>query len=265
MRPSKTTIMRIIKSAPKLRELPAEQLEKRRASPAHTVLLNITVVGFLVHTTVSNAAVSSCKVIAVGMAVSQALAIPAAGRPRFTRAGWVRHLLARYGIRSRCAYGESASVDPEMARVQAKRVREKIRRYHRANVYNIYETAILYEAPPLTSLCLAPNDIGYVSTARDWMTAAVYQQWLRDLDRRMAAEGRNILVLVDNAPSHKQGELALTDVTIAKLPPNTPTLLQPMVHGAIAALKRGFVKRGRAAAVRVDLDGRGQPYDVSHS
>ncbi|KAE9276749.1 hypothetical protein PF008_g29019 [Phytophthora fragariae] len=50
----------------------------------------------------------------------------------------------------------------------------------------------------------------------------------------------HILLLVDNASSHSTGDLALTNVRVRKLPPNTTTYLQPMDAGIIAAFKQRY-------------------------
>lgn len=194
----------------------------------------------------------------------------------------------------------------EAAKKQAGRIRDHVRRYHPADVYNMDETALYYKAVPRTSVCLrlapalkqnksrvtmvvAANADGsdklpllilgksekprwlakkrcgvdYVGTTKGWMTAATYQAWIRALDDRMESEGRHILLLVDNAPSHILGDTALGNVTVVKLPPNTTSLLQPMDQGIIAALKRGFMSRKTEAAISRYLDGYRQPYAVS--
>ncbi|KAE8992511.1 hypothetical protein PF011_g17524 [Phytophthora fragariae] len=47
----------------------------------------------------------------------------------------------------------------------------------------------------------------------------------------MKAQNRNILLLYDNALSHKEGEVELSNITTARLPKNTTVLLQPMDQG----------------------------------
>ncbi|TYZ60542.1 hypothetical protein PybrP1_003075 [[Pythium] brassicae (nom. inval.)] len=158
--------------------------------------LDTAVVGFLVHAKLSNVAVSSYEVIAVGMAVSRALAIAAAARPRYLALGgfatFLRATASAHAARAR--------------RVQAWTLRWRVCK---------------------PSVCAKSSAGTTAQTSTIWTR----QRFLRELDQRMAAEGCNILVLVDNAPSHKQGELTLTHVTIAKLPPNTTALLQPMDQG----------------------------------
>lgn len=105
--------------------------------------------------------------------------------------------------------------------------------------------------------------VHYVVTARGWMTASVFQRWLLQLDERVSGEVRTILILVDNTPSHKLGDVALTNVTAAYSPLHTTSLLQLMDQGVIGALWHGFRKHRRETAVRRHFDGVASPYDVT--
>ncbi|KAG1706095.1 hypothetical protein DVH05_028515 [Phytophthora capsici] len=75
------------------------------------------------------------------------------------------------------------------------------------------------------------------------MTGAVFREWIRQLNRDMRAAGRNILLLVDNASSHKTSELTLSNVNVQFLPPNTTAFLQPMDAGIIATFKKMYRKK----------------------
>lgn len=66
----------------------------------------------------------------------------------------------------------------------------------------------------------------------------------------MRREGRNVLLILDNASSYASGDLALTNVRIAKLPPNTTPCLQPLDAGVIASFKARY--RGRQMAKAID-------------
>ncbi|GMF26654.1 unnamed protein product [Phytophthora fragariaefolia] len=82
----------------------------------------------------------------------------------------------------------------------------------------------------------------YKNSSKAWMNGAVYRDWLRALDRDMRAAGRHILLLLDNASSHSSGELALTNVRVHKLPPNT-TVYLPMDAGIIATFKQHYRRK----------------------
>jgi hypothetical protein len=83
----------------------------------------------------------------------------------------------------------------------------------------------------------------YRNNKKAWMTSEIYGEWLRALDRDMRAAGRHILLLLDNASSHAAKDLALTNVKVRKLPPNTTAFLQPMDAGIIAAFKLRYRRK----------------------
>ena len=81
----------------------------------------------------------------------------------------------------------------------------------------------------------------------------------------MRTKKRNILLLLDNASSHKPGDLHLTNVKIHMLPPNTTPVLQPMDAGIIAALKLNYREKQMDRAVDLieeDEDYEGDTYAV---
>lgn len=69
------------------------------------------------------------------------------------------------------------------------------------------------------------------------MTGDIFRSWLLELDQRMRAENRSILLLVDNVSSHQVGNIDLTNVRLEFLPKNTTAVLQPMDQGVIKATK----------------------------
>ncbi|KAG6611512.1 DDE-domain-containing protein [Phytophthora cinnamomi] len=83
----------------------------------------------------------------------------------------------------------------------------------------------------------------YRANAKAWMTGPIFREWLHNLDREMRAAGRHILLLLDNASSHRTGDLVCTNVRVEFLPPNTTTFLQPMDAGIIALFKRAYRRR----------------------
>ena len=74
-----------------------------------------------------------------------------------------------------------------------------------------------------------------------WMNTIMFDEWLKDLNRSMAKKKRNILLFVDNAPSHPQ--IKLSNVVIKFFPANCTSELQPMDQGIIKKLKTGYRKR----------------------
>ncbi|GBM34673.1 hypothetical protein AVEN_98653-1 [Araneus ventricosus] len=67
------------------------------------------------------------------------------------------------------------------------------------------------------------------------MTAAIFEEYFTDFDKKMAKDGRNLLVL-DNATCHKH-QTVLKNVKLLFLPSNMTSKLQPLDHGIIKWFK----------------------------
>src|SRR5581483_5531646 len=66
------------------------------------------------------------------------------------------------------------------------------------------------------------------------MQVSIWNQYLKKLDAQMRRQGRNILLLIDNAPTHALYETTnLTNITIEHFLPNTIAHLQPCDQGII--------------------------------
>ena len=81
----------------------------------------------------------------------------------------------------------------------------------------------------------------YRSNRKAWMTTDLMTEWLKKIDKQMKAQGRKILLFLDNAPSHPH--LTFHNVKLAFLPANTTALAQPMDQGIIQTLKLKYRKR----------------------
>lgn len=95
--------------------------------------------------------------------------------------------------------------------------------------------------------------VDYTSSAKGWMTSALFRVWLEHFNEKMRAEGRQTLLLLDNASPHRVTE-ALSNVTLRFLPPNTTAHLQPQDAGIIQAFKSRLNKI-RNAHIVDKLDG----------
>lgn len=83
-----------------------------------------------------------------------------------------------------------------------------------------------------------PQQLGvlYEVTPKGWMISQLFQSWIRQLNELMRAEGRNVLLLVDNVSSHRL-DTKLSNVELRMLPPNTTSFLQPQDAGIISSFK----------------------------
>ena len=70
------------------------------------------------------------------------------------------------------------------------------------------------------------------------MQVSIWNDYLKKLDSHMRVQNRNILLLIDNAPTHALYENTnLTNIIIEHLPPNTTSHLQPCDQGIINSFK----------------------------
>jgi hypothetical protein len=92
-----------------------------------------------------------------------------------------------------------------------------------------------YQTPrPLRGIDKRTLPVDYYWNNKAWMR----NDYLKSLNNKMHLENRNILLLVDNAPTHNlMDNLELTNVKIHYLPPNTTAHLQPCDAGIIHSFK----------------------------
>ena len=74
------------------------------------------------------------------------------------------------------------------------------------------------------------------------MTTALFEEWVSQFNRKMKRQNRNVILFVDNAPSHPKDK-PLSNVKLVFLPANTTSTLQPLDQGIIANLKVNYRKR----------------------
>jgi hypothetical protein len=73
-----------------------------------------------------------------------------------------------------------------------------------------------------------------------WMTTVLFHEWLKKFDADMRNQRRQVLLLLDNAPTHAVRTIELTNVNVLFLPPNTTSHIQPMDAGIISAFKKRY-------------------------
>lgn len=81
----------------------------------------------------------------------------------------------------------------------------------------------------------------YRYNKKAWMTAVLFQEWLRYFDGQM--HGRKVLLLLDNAPSHIVTGVRLKNTTVKFLAPNTTSRIQPCDAGIIASFKAHYRRK----------------------
>ena len=93
--------------------------------------------------------------------------------------------------------------------------------------------------------CLKRKNLGlsdlkceYYSNKTAWMTAVIFELWLKKWNEKLARQKRNVLLLIDNAPSHIVR--TFSNIEIQFLPPNTTSKLQPLDQGIIYSVKMAY-------------------------
>ncbi len=85
--------------------------------------------------------------------------------------------------------------------------------------------------------------VDYYWNKKSWMQVSIWNEYIKKLNNQMRRQNRNILLLVDNAPTHALYETTyLTNITIKYLPPNTTSHLQPCDQGIINSFKSQYRK-----------------------
>lgn len=81
----------------------------------------------------------------------------------------------------------------------------------------------------------------YKANKKAWMTAFLFEEWLRSLDNKFAAQQRKVAMIVDNCTAHPRLE-NLRAMELIFLPPNTTSILQPCDQGIIKNFKQIYRK-----------------------
>ncbi|UYV84147.1 TIGD4 [Cordylochernes scorpioides] len=79
--------------------------------------------------------------------------------------------------------------------------------------------------------------VQYEANQKAWMTGLLFESWVRHIDKKMAGQHRQIILLLDNCGAHPPDMQGLTNTRIAFLPPNTTSMLQPCDQGIIRIFK----------------------------
>ncbi|KAH9131546.1 hypothetical protein LEN26_007683 [Aphanomyces euteiches] len=87
-----------------------------------------------------------------------------------------------------------------------------------------------------------PLGVHWHANAKAWMNGRVFSQYCLWLNKRIEAQGRRILLLIDIAPCHIVPETMLTTVRVLFLPSNSTSVTQPLDAGVIKNFKVKYRK-----------------------
>ena len=83
--------------------------------------------------------------------------------------------------------------------------------------------------------------VTYGSQTKAWMDSALFEKWVRQIERQMRVANRHILLFIDNCSSHVS-VAGLTNVKLIFFPPNCTNKLQPADQGIIQNVKVHYRK-----------------------
>ena len=81
----------------------------------------------------------------------------------------------------------------------------------------------------------------YELSKKAWMTAAIFEMWVKKLDSQTRKSNQNIVLVLDNCTAHPKVK-ELTNIKLIFLPFNTTARNQPIDAGVIRCLKSHYRK-----------------------
>ncbi|CAH0480451.1 unnamed protein product [Peronospora belbahrii] len=135
-----------------------------------------------------------------------------------------------------------------------------------ADASDLMEPYIIGNVVPPKNIKMASiSQLGYhyVCSSKARMTVFIFQQWLRDFNARMASAHRNVVLLMDNAPSHVLGCVALSNVRVVMFAPHLGMKVQPMRGGILSAFKGKYRLKHLTLAIDHLEDGLSNVYHVT--
>lgn len=70
--------------------------------------------------------------------------------------------------------------------------------------------------------------VDYYYNKRAWMTSEIFERWVMKLDRQFTAQGRKIILLIDNCPAHPRNlQPKLKSIKLSLFPPKKHQLFSP--------------------------------------
>ena len=85
------------------------------------------------------------------------------------------------------------------------------------------------------------SPLPYELNKKAWMTAAIFETWVKKLDSQMRQSNRNIALVLDNCTPHPKVK-GLTNIKLIFFSPNITATAQPMDAGVIRCLKSHYQK-----------------------
>ncbi|XP_035658123.1 tigger transposable element-derived protein 4-like [Branchiostoma floridae] len=85
-----------------------------------------------------------------------------------------------------------------------------------------------------------------------WMTAAIFKDWVRNVDEEMGKRWKKILPLLDNCTVHPH-DVPLSNIRLMFLPAHNTPLIQPLDQGIIQNFKALYVQQKKTDLADISL------------
>ena len=82
----------------------------------------------------------------------------------------------------------------------------------------------------------------YRAQSKSWMSSFLFDEWVKELNKKFEKENCKIVLIVDNCPAHPIVD-GLKAIELVFLPPNTTSKTQPMDQGVIRSLKAKYCRK----------------------
>ena len=85
--------------------------------------------------------------------------------------------------------------------------------------------------------------MNYYSNSKAWITSDIFRDVLTTLDKSFHAQGRKVLLFIDNCAAHFLDTSSLKNVKVVFYPPNCTSVVQPLHSGIIKNFKQAYRKQ----------------------
>ena len=166
--------------------------------------------------------------------------------------GWLDRWKKRFNVSFKTVSGESnACTDEMVAPWEQTTLPTILSKYDLNQIYNADEFGLFYRVQPNKSLhwkngnCVGRKHsklrlIGLKNIKHLLcMDSTMFEEWVREVERRFTKEGQKIVLLIDNFPAHPSID-SLVSTELIFLPPSTTSKLQPMDQRVIRSLKTHY-------------------------
>lgn len=103
--------------------------------------------------------------------------------------------------------------------------------------------------------------VDYTSNKNAWMTASIFENYLREWDSKLQNQKKKIALILDNCTAHPN--LTFKNIQLFFLPPNTTSIIQPLDQGIIKTFKTYYRTDMRKTIIDLIDYGKGTSSEIA--